>query len=280
LKQSIERRNIKAGALLTRSSASGDGKTLVGRVAYNSRSEDLGGFTEVIAPGAFTESLKSTEVFAYWSHSVDMPLARQSNGTLRLQDTPTALKFQADLDPSTTFGQNAIATLKRGDVTANSFGFAVDNSDGDGDEWQVLPDGSILRTVRKALLFEVSPVSVPAYPSNEASLRNAPAAIATAIRERLIRDADGIADADDSDAGTDMECTCDPMQDCDEQCSLCREAREAGHTVCVRSAVNVWTWWTARVPGSPVPKDASRDGDRNLDASLLHGIITRKLALL
>jgi HK97 family phage prohead protease len=218
----LERRNIRAGKLTVRSSASGNGKTLVGRVAYNSRSEDLGGFIEVIAPGAFTYSLKTTEVFAYWSHDSSQVLARLSNGTLRLQDSATALRFSADLDPATTWGSNAIAALKRGDVTANSFGFAVDNSNGDGDQWEVQRDGSILRTVRKALLFEVSPVSVPAYPSNAASLRNAPAA----IREKLLRDADGIADADDSDATCD--CTCDACEaDNCEECSApqCEDTR-------------------------------------------------------
>jgi uncharacterized protein len=273
LKNHIERRNIKAGSLLTRGSASGDGKTLVGRVAYNSRSEDLGGFTEVIAPGAFTESLKTNEVFAYWSHDSSQVLARQSNGTLRLQDTATALKFQADLDPATTWGANAIAALKRSDVNSNSFGFSVDGPD--GDEWRAQGDGTILRTIHKASLYEVSPVSVPAYGANSASLRNAPAFVREALQSRD----GGIATGVDSDADADSDnwdsltenCRCSDSE-CLNSCPACSEARESSHTICLRSAVNLWTWWTSRVPGSPVPKDA----DRNL----LYDIIQRKLALL
>ena len=216
MRDSIEHRNIRAGKLTVRSNSTGNGKTLVGRIAYNSRSEDMG-FREIIAPSAFTESLKTNEVFAYWSHDSSQVLARQSNGTLRLKDTPTALKFEADLDPNTTWGANAIAALKRGDVTANSFGFSV-APDGSGDDWEVLPDGTILRTVRKANLYEVSPVSVPAYPSNAASLRSAPAD----IREKLLkRDADGIADADESDATCDCDC-----ENClDDNCESCSAPR-------------------------------------------------------
>jgi hypothetical protein len=237
VKTNIERRNIKAAKLSVRGSATGNGKTLVGRVAYNSRSEDMG-FIEVLQPRCFAESLKTNEVFAYWSHDSSQVLARQANGTLRLKDTPSALKFEADLDPSTTWGANGIAALKRGDVTANSFGFSV-APDGSGDDWEVLPDGTILRTIRKANLYEVSPVSVPAYSANvagiRASIQNAPAA----IRERLLRDADGITDADcdcDCDSCTQDDCENCSTEDCDsERCLDCpnQEAASRSHLLTV-----------------------------------------------
>lgn len=270
--ENTEFRSIKASHISLRAGANGKGKTLVGKIAYNSRSADLGGFVEIIAPGAFTDSLRSEEVFAYWSHSVDMPLARQNNGTLRLTDTPTALKFEADLDPNTTWGQNAIASLKRGDVSANSFGFAVDNGGGkDGDEWKALPDGTILRTVRKAFLYEVSPVSVPAYPANEASLRNLP----QSLRDRIkLRDADGIANADDSDA--DANDDYDSVL-CECSCSECRSENHADCTAKTRCAKRSWLEANCDCSDPDADSDCGRDDDAR---ALLQKIIFRKLSLI
>jgi HK97 family phage prohead protease len=164
----IEHRSIPASSFQIRNSPGGTGRTLTGKIAYNSRSQYMG-FFEEIAPGAFTASLRTNEVLAYWSHDTSQVLGRQSNSTLRLKDTPSALLFECDLDPNTTWGANAIASLKRGDVTSNSFGFSIDAN---GDDYSTLPDGNILRTVRSASLWEVSPVSVPAYDSNVASIRS------------------------------------------------------------------------------------------------------------
>jgi uncharacterized protein len=158
----LQRRNFELRA-------KGDGKTLYGKIAYNSRSEDLGGFIEVIAPGAFTESLRVQEVHCYWQHDSSKILGRQSNDTLRLIDSPSALKFECDLDPNTTFGSDCIAALQRGDIVANSFGFGIEPGDS---EWSQDQSGLMLRTVRRATLFECSPVSSPAYKANSAGIRS------------------------------------------------------------------------------------------------------------
>ncbi len=196
-----EHRNIRVAKLALRAKANGS-NTIAGKIAYNSRSQDLGGFVEIIAPGAFTDSLRTNEVLAYWSHESDQILGRQGNGTLRIKDTPTALTFECDLDTNTTWGANALAAFKRGDVKSNSFGFSIDNTNGNGDTWRELNDGTILRTVNKALLWEVSPVGVPAYSANDTSLlRNAPAAIRTKLLKR-----------DD----VECDCACDNCTDADE----------------------------------------------------------------
>lgn len=217
----IERRNIRVGTLTVRNSASGNGRTLVGKVAYNSKSEDLGGFREIIAPGAFTSSLRTNEVFSFWSHDTSQVLGRQSNGTLRLNDTSQALNFECDLDPKTTWGSNAIAALKRGDVTANSFGFAVDNDNVPGDTWEMLPDNTILRTVKRAILFEVSPVSVPAYPANEASIRNAP----KAIRDQIVGQMPKETYDPNFDLASSTDCDCRCERCIDDDCANCENER-------------------------------------------------------
>ena len=224
--RTTERRNIRSlsGKISMRTSGTNNGRTLVGRIVYNSRSEPLP-FIEVLQPGCFTESLKTNEVFAYWSHDSAQPLSRQANGSLRIFDGPTMLRFEADLDPGTTFGANAISALRSQTVTSNSYGFSVP-PDGSGEEWKALADGTVLRTIRKADLWEVSPVSVPAYSANASSIRESIKNAPTAIQEAILRDADGIADADDSDADEDtsddeLECTCSLDECKEDRCVHC-----------------------------------------------------------
>jgi uncharacterized protein len=202
----LEHRNIKASKITLRKSASGNGRVLVGKIAYNSRSNDLG-FYEQIARGAFTQSLRDNETLCYWAHDDKQILGRQSNGTLRLRDASDALHFECDLDPNTTWGANTIAALKRGDVVANSFGFSVN---ADGDEWSQLSDGSLLRTITSACLWECSPCGVPAYDSNKAYLRNLPAHLREKLRSK---------DDDDCDCDPDDEdCDCEDKENRDCQC--------------------------------------------------------------
>ncbi len=245
MRQNKEHRNIRVANLSLRKAAGKN--TITGKIAYNSRSQELGGFVEIIAPGAFTESLRTNEVLAYWSHEADQILGRQSNGTLRLKDTPNALTFECDLDPNTTWGANALAAFKRGDVKSNSFGFSVDNTNGNGDTWRELNDGTILRTVNKAILWEVSPVGVPAYIANDTSLlRNAPALIRAKLTKRddLVCecDCDNCVDADDDATSHDCENE-------DERCALYD------------------------------PENAF-ESDTDDERSLLHRIVLKKLALL
>ncbi len=243
-----EQRNIRVANLSLRKAKGKN--TIAGKIAYNSRSQELGGFVEIIAPGAFTDSLRANEVLAYWSHESDQILGRQSNGTLRLKDTPTALTFECDLDSNTTWGANALAAFKRGDVKSNSFGFSVDNSNGNGDTWRELSDGTILRTVNKAILWEVSPVGVPAYTANDTSLlRNAPAAIRAKLTKR------------DDDVADECDCDCDNCEDADDDATS-HDCTNENERCTLNDAENAF------------------ESDTDDERSLLHSIVLKKLALL
>ena len=62
----------------------GDKPTVVGYGAvFNSQSNDLGGFREFIAPGAFDGRLEDDVRFLV-NHDANLILARTTNGTLRL----------------------------------------------------------------------------------------------------------------------------------------------------------------------------------------------------
>lgn len=149
-----------------------EGNKLHGYAAvFNQPSENLGGFREFIAPGAFKRSLDSGEdVRALLDHDTRLVLGRRSAGTLRLHEDSKGLAVEIDL-PSTSYARDAAELIRRGDVSQMSFGFTIPHG---GDEW-LPPEGDEplrRRIVRQANLMEVSVVSIPAYPQTEIGLRS------------------------------------------------------------------------------------------------------------
>lgn len=141
---------------------------------FNATSEDLGGFREMIAPGAFREALAASDVRALFNHDPNMVLGRTKSGTLRLQETDAGLEFEVDL-PDTTYARDLQECMKRGDINQCSFGFSVASG---GDAWETEDNGKTwLRTIRSVgRLFDVSPVTYPAYPETSCAMRSLEAA--------------------------------------------------------------------------------------------------------
>ena len=148
-----------------------DGKPakFVGRAApFNSASEDLGGFTELIAPGAFRDSLANKkDIRALVSHDPDKLMGRTSSGTLRLVESADGLTFENDT-PDTTYARDLAALAARGDIKGMSFGFRVPTG---GDSWSNGSDGKAVRTLKAVDLSEISYVASPAYPNTTFSQR-------------------------------------------------------------------------------------------------------------
>jgi HK97 family phage prohead protease len=84
---------------------------------FNSETEIAGAFREVIAPGAFAETLKSADVRALVDHDTGRVIGRMSAGTLRLSEDATGLRAEIDL-PDTTEGRDLAVLLERGDISA------------------------------------------------------------------------------------------------------------------------------------------------------------------
>jgi len=145
---------------------------------FDSLSENLGGdkyqFREIIKPGAFDDVL-GDDVRALFNHESSAILARSKNGegSLRIGTDEVGLWYEFDA-PDTQVGRDLVTSLKRGDVDQSSFSFTVDN---DGQEWREEKgdDGATLitRTINKVKrLFDVSPVTYPAYPDATVALRS------------------------------------------------------------------------------------------------------------
>lgn len=140
-----------------------DGKDVViGHAAvFDSLSEDLGGFQERIERGAFDEVLEN-DVRAYFNHDPNYLLGRTSAGTLRLSVDEKGLRYELDV-PNTTAGRDLKENMRLGNITQSSFAFTIGR---DGDSWERNEDGVDIRIIKKVnRLYDVSPVSLPAYPS-------------------------------------------------------------------------------------------------------------------
>mgnify|MGYP003110651001 FL=1 len=125
---------------------------------FNDLSEDLGGFREKINPDAFDGVLEN-DVRVFFNHDPNFLLARSSSGTLKLSVDEKGLMYSFDV-PDTTAGRDLLVSMKRGDITQSSFAFQVES-----DSWNTTSKGEI-RTIEKvSRLFDVSPVSIPAYPT-------------------------------------------------------------------------------------------------------------------
>jgi HK97 family phage prohead protease len=148
---------------------------LVGYCAVFNTPADLGFFTEVIKPGAFTRTLsEGCDVRALFNHNADIVLGRTKDGgktgTLSLSEDNTGLKFSVDM-PDTQAARDLMTLVERGDVDQCSFGFCIREqnwtaiTDADGDTTEV-------REILDVDLMDASVVTYPAYPTTSVEARS------------------------------------------------------------------------------------------------------------
>ena len=141
-----------------------EGRKIRGYAAvYGSDSEWMGGFYEQIEAGAFDDVLDN-DVRAYFNHDENLILGRVSSGTLRISTDKKGLFYEVDL-PNTTYANDLIELMQRGDINQSSFAFLIDR-----DRWEER-DGKTYRIIEKvSRLLDVSPVAQPAYPEATSEL--------------------------------------------------------------------------------------------------------------
>jgi len=136
---------------------------LVGYAAkFNSESQNLGGFTEKILPGAFSEVLKNNcDCRALYNHDSNYLLGRTKSGTLRLFEDEIGLRFTCDLIPDDPVADGIMRRVKRSDISGCSFQFCVEK-----DRWKFakMPGEIDLRIIEKiGQLLDICPCVYPAY---------------------------------------------------------------------------------------------------------------------
>jgi len=121
-------------------------------------------FREKIAPGAFAQSIKDDDVRALLNHDPNMILGRTRAGTLSLREDDKGLYMEID-PPDTQLGRDLMVSIGRGDISHASFAFQTVE-----EEIEDTDDGEV-RIIKRAKLYDVSPVTYPFYEVTDVSLR-------------------------------------------------------------------------------------------------------------
>lgn len=155
MKNDIEQRTF---AVDMRMEQREDGKrTMSGHAAVFNTETELGrDIRERVAPGAFAESIQTDDVRALFNHDANYVLGRNRAGTLTMREDEKGLAVEID-PPDTQFAKDLTVLMERGDISQMSFAFEVLKQ-----SWEER-DGYDLRTLEKVKLWDVSPVTYPAY---------------------------------------------------------------------------------------------------------------------
>lgn len=167
---SIERRFVKGASIRA---TKGDKPGIAGVAAVYDQAYDTGWFSETIAKGAFSRALKEKQdVRCLFNHDVNQLLGRTKSGTLRMEDSANGLQYDCDTDPETTVGRDVLRMIDRGDIDGCSFSFNV-RKDTWSDEFD--ENGRYVkshRVIDDLDLFDVGPVTFPAYTETNVGARS------------------------------------------------------------------------------------------------------------
>lgn len=165
----IERRAFVADGLKIERRAADEPARLIGHAAvFNALSEDLGGWREQIVPGAFADAIQGDDVRALFNHDPNFVLGRNRSKTLTLSEDTRGLAIDILLPDTQTVRDLVVAPIERGDVSQMSFAFSVKPG---GQDWAKDDEGRVVRTLKRLRLYDVSPVTYPAYPQTDIAVR-------------------------------------------------------------------------------------------------------------
>ena len=138
------------------------------------------GMVERISRGAFDNAIKENDdARGAFNHSVDLLLGRRSSGTVTLSVDQTGLLYEITL-PDTVAGRDVATLIERGDVTGSSFAFSIYGGKRGRVVWEH-QDGVDIRNILDLELYDVGPVTFPAYEATTAAVRS---------RQELLRERD------------------------------------------------------------------------------------------
>ena len=153
-----------------RSAGEGEDKKVSGiGVIYDKWTELWPGYKERINKGAVH---LAEEVKSYFNHDPSRVLSTiSSTPPLELKDTDNGLEYDSPIPP-TSYGKDLEINLERGNVKGSSFAFDVDEQKRWDDD-----NGVHHREIKKLTLYEIGPVTNPAFVQTTANLNSAKEAV-------------------------------------------------------------------------------------------------------
>jgi len=169
-------RRFQQGACELRN-ADTDNPTITGYAAVFYRADEPGSefalgadIVERIMPGAF-DAIAADDVRALFNHDSNHVLGRSTSGTLKLTVDDKGLRYDIDL-PDTQLARDLRTSIERGDISGSSFAFTIPEG---GQEYREEGD-HVVREVRAVTLYDVGPVTYPAYEASTSHARSEVAA--------------------------------------------------------------------------------------------------------
>lgn len=141
------------------------GRTVQGYAVVYDALADLGEFFETVKQGAL-QHVAARDVRALYHHDDMQLLGTTRAGTLSLVADNKGLFFELEL-PNTSYGNDVLELIKRGDVSGCSFGFIAAR-----ENW--LEGGKPTRELLEVDLHEITLTATPAYPDTSLALRTMP----------------------------------------------------------------------------------------------------------
>lgn len=161
----IERRTFSFQDIEVRADEGRPAKMVGYASVFNSHAVIMTTYKEIVDPGAFSKTL-GADVRALFNHDPNIVLGRTKSKTLSLRVDNRGLYVEID-PPDTQVARDLMKSMERGDVDQMSFGFRTVK-----DKWHRDEDGMTIRTLLEVELFDVSPVTMPAYPDTTIALRS------------------------------------------------------------------------------------------------------------
>lgn len=166
-----ERRTI-TGTVHARAIGDGMPKEIGGIAAVVNSVTDLGYFEEVITPGAFDYALsREYDIRCLFNHEAELILGRTKAETCKVfVNSDGNLEYTWIPDYENPTHMSVVRSIMRGDITQSSFAFTIKE--------QTWTDSTKYGTMGKRTitmideLFDVSPVTYPAYSETEADARS------------------------------------------------------------------------------------------------------------
>jgi hypothetical protein len=166
-----ERRTF-TGTVHTRSEGEGMPKEIGGIAAVINSATDLGYFEEVILPGAFDNALsKDYDIRCLFNHEAELILGRTKANTCKVfVNADGNLEYTWVPDYENPTHMSVVRSIMRGDITQSSFAFTIKEQMWSESEKY----GSMGKRTIKVIedLYDVSPVTYPAYADTEADARS------------------------------------------------------------------------------------------------------------
>jgi len=180
-----ERRTF-TGTVHTRADGEGMPKEIGGIAAVVNSATDLGYFEEVILPGAFDYALsKEYDIRCLFNHEAELILGRTKADTCKVfVNADGNLEYTWVPDYENPTHMSVVRSIMRGDITQSSFAFTIKEQMWSDSEKYGQMGKRTIRVIED--LYDVSPVTYPAYADTEADARSV---VALRDQEREIEEA-------------------------------------------------------------------------------------------